>query len=248
MTIDGVIFDMDGVVTDTAKVHYRAWKIMFDDFLNHYAHKRKIPYVPFTQEDYLYYVDGMPRYDGIKSFLSSRNIKIPFGDPTDSANKESVCGLGKRKNDEFLHLIERDGVDLFPSTIALIKNLHEYHIKTAIVSSSKNCKTILKKAGIEELFDTRVDGETLNKLGLLGKPQPDMFLEAAKRLSVEPKNSIVIEDAISGVQAGRAGNFRLVVGIDRKGTLHETFKSNGADLVVLDLEDLSIDEIEKKWI
>lgn len=244
MTLQAVIFDMDGVVTDTAKVHCIAWKTMFDRFLQHRAKKHDQDFVAFTDQDYLQFVDGKPRLDGIRDFLASREITIPLGETNDPADTETAYGLGNNKNTLFNDILAQDGVDVFASTIALIKALHQQQKKVAIVSSSKNCAAIIKRAGIQALFQIRVDGVVLTERGLAGKPNPAMFLEAAQELGVNPRDAVVVEDAISGVQAGRSGGFGLVIGIDRTKTLGDQLKEQGADIVVHDLDQLSLEDLE----
>jgi alpha,alpha-trehalase len=225
--IQAVLFDLDGVVTKTAKTHATAWKELFDEYLHTKGE------APFEEEDYRKYVDGRPRYDGVETFLKSRGIDLPRGTPEDSPEEETICGLGNRKNRIFHKVLKEHGVECYESTIALIKKLREKGVKTAIVSSSKNSSIILEAANITDLFDTCVDGLELEKLFLPGKPEPDMFLEAAKRVGAEPNKSIVVEDAISGVQAGKKGGF-IVIGVDRTNT-KEAFSHAGADTVVNDL-------------
>jgi alpha,alpha-trehalase len=238
---EAVIFDLDGVITKTAKVHAAAWKRLFDDFLE--AKRREDDsdrYAPFDiQRDYRRYVDGKPRYDGIKSFLDSRDIRLPFGNPDDEPGKETVCGLGNRKNEIFHGLLEEKGVEVFPSTLELIRSLRSNQIQTGIVSSSKNCGAVLKVTGITNLFDVKVDGNDAEDLKLEGKPAPDIFLEAAKQLGVSAERAVVVEDAESGVQAGRQGGFGLVIGVDRDDN-RKSLLRNGADCVVKDLSEISV--------
>lgn len=249
MSLEALIFDLDGVVTATAKVHFAAWKALFDVYLQEHSAQHNAPFKEFTEDDYLRHVDGMPRYDGVRTFLSSRGIKLPDGDVDDGPEKVTVCGLGNRKNATFNQALEDQGVRLFDSTISLIKTALSKGIRTAIVSSSKNCERILKRAGVEDLFEVRVDGVVLHDLGRPGKPAPDMFVEAAERLGVEVGNSVVFEDAISGVQAGRAGHFGLVIGIDRKGgAMTKDLAEQGADVVVSDLEELTLGDIESWFL
>jgi alpha,alpha-trehalase len=235
---DAVLFDLDGVLTDTAKVHAVCWKAMFDELLEHRTAHGDEPFTPFDiDEDYKLYVDGKPRYDGVRSFLASRDIDLPQGDTDAEAGFDTVCGLGNRK-DELVHVeLAEQGVEAYEGSVALVRRLREDGIKTAVVSSSHNCAEVLHSAGIAELFDARIDGEVSARLGLPGKPAPDTFLEAARRLSAERARCVVVEDAISGVQAGRAGEFGLVVGVDRKGD-PESLRANGADIVVHDLREL----------
>ncbi len=237
-----IIFDLDGVVTDTAELHAEAWKKMFDQFLERRGSREKKFYAPFDEKsDYLAHVDGKPRYKGVADFLSSRGIHIPYGSSDDRPGVETVCGLGNRKNELFTELLSEGKVKVFDSTIELIKKLRENKIKTAIVSSSKNCRKILKTAGISDLFDARVDGIDSEELGLQGKPEPDIFLRAAQNLSVEPEKAVVVEDALSGVKAGRRGGFGCVIGVDR-GNQAEALRRNGADTVVKDLAAISVGE------
>jgi len=228
---DAAIFDLDGVITKTAKVHSRAWKRLFDEYLEKHA---KGDWKPFDDEDYRRYVDGKPRYDGIKSFLESRGIKIPFGSLEDGPDKETVYGLGNRKNRYFNEVIERDGVDVYQPAVHLLRQLRSAGFKTAVASSSKNCAAVLKAAGISDLFDGKIDGIDAQEMKLEGKPAPDMFLVAAENLKVAPERTVVLEDAISGVKAGMKGGFGLVIGVDRTGH-GEDLKKKGADVVVTDL-------------
>ena len=245
LNFDAVIFDMDGVITKTAVVHSLAWKKMFDEYLHYREEKYKEPFREFTHaDDYLPYVDGRPRYQGVDRFLKSRGIDIPFGDPTDEPGKETVCGLGNRKNEVFNKVLEEDGVELYDSTIKLIKDLLAINIKVGVATSSKNCDIILGKAGIQSLFETQVDGVVSAKLGLKGKPEPDIFTTASDNLGVKYDRAVVVEDAVSGVQAGAKGKFGLIIGVAREENEHE-LKSNGADVVVEDLEEITIDDINK---
>jgi beta-phosphoglucomutase family hydrolase len=235
---DAVLFDLDGVLTSTAKLHAAAWKQTFDMFLKVYAEARKETFVPFDiGKDYRLYVDGKPRFDGVQSFLTSRGIHLPYGAPTDPPTAETVCGVGNQKNELVNQIMVREGVEAYPGSVRAVNLLKERGIKTGVVSSSNNCAAVLRAAKIESLFEIRVDGETASDLTLSGKPEPDMFLEAARQLGVEPRRSIVVEDAIAGVQAGKRGGFGLVIGIARAGNADE-LKKQGADLVVEDLEEL----------
>ncbi|HFB62252.1 MAG TPA: beta-phosphoglucomutase family hydrolase, partial [Bacteroidetes bacterium] len=239
---DAVIFDLDGVITRTATVHSHAWKRMFDGYLRKHAEKTGEPFREFTQEDYLAYVDGKPRYDGVQSFLQSRGINIPFGTPEDAPDKETVCGLGNKKNEAFNEVLRNEGVETYPSTVALMKELRNKGLRVGVASSSKNCEAVLKAAGLEHLVETRVDGVVSAVLKLKGKPAPDIFLTAARNLGVKPHRAVVVEDAVSGVAAGKNGNFGLVLGIAREGNA-QALKANGADLVVSDLEEISLEKI-----
>jgi alpha,alpha-trehalase len=233
---DAVIFDLDGVVTHTAALHARAWKQVFDDFLQREAGGG--PFVPFDIEaDYVEYVDGKPRYDGVRSFLASRGIELPEGKASGPPDPETVRGLGDLKNEIYNELLETDGAAVFEDTLECLRAWRGLGFKTAIVSSSKNCATVLRSAGLTDLFDVRVDGLEADRFGLKGKPDPDIFLKAAELLDVEPGRAVVFEDAVAGVQAGRAGDFGWVVGVDRGGA-QEALLENGADIVVTDLRQL----------
>lgn len=238
--VDAVIFDLDGVVTDTAAVHEASWKQLFDEYLQARAEREAEAFRPFTGADYREYVDGKPRYDGVRSFLSSRGIRLPEGSPEDPPDTETVCGLGNRKNTMFQQRLA-EGIEAYPTSVDLIQGLRARGIATAIVSSSRNAAAVLDAAGISDLFDTRVDGSVAAELGLPGKPEPALFLEAAKHLNVEPARAVVVEDALSGVEAGRRGGFGLVVGVDRVGQ-REALLEHGADIVVNDLAELSLKE------
>ena len=232
--IDAVLFDMDGVLTATARVHSACWKRMFDEFLKSHYEKKGESFVPFDiEKDYKRYVDGKLRYEGVKSFLLSRNINLPDGNIDDPPGRDTVCGLANIKFKMVREMLETEGVDVFEGSIDLVKRLRAAGVKMAVVSSSKSCRMVLGKAGITDLFDEIVDGNTAVSLGLAGKPAPDTYLKAAELLDTEPARAVVVEDAISGVMAGRAGGFGLVVGVDREGN-PEALKQNGADIVVSD--------------
>ncbi|MFV0267793.1 MAG: beta-phosphoglucomutase family hydrolase, partial [Draconibacterium sp.] len=231
LAFEVVIFDMDGVITKTAITHAAAWKKMFDEFLQARASKNNEKFDEFTQSDYLAYVDGKPRYKGVASFLESRNISIPFGDPSDEAGKETICGLGNRKNDAFNEVIARDGVEVYESTAKLLEDLTAAGIKLGVASSSKNCAPVLEAVDLLSTFGARVDGVVSAELGLHGKPEPDIFTTACEMLGSTPAKSIVVEDAVSGVQAGAKGNFGLTLGIARENNEKE-LAENGADFVV----------------
>ncbi len=233
-----VVFDMDGVITKTALTHAAAWKKMFDEYLLKRQKEHGEPFVEFTHAgDYLPYVDGKPRYKGVQSFLESRRIHIPFGDPTDAPGKETICGLGNQKNIAFNEVLENEGVEVYPSTIALINELKKDGIKLGVASSSKNCKPVLERVDLLEVFDARVDGVVLAELGLHGKPEPDIFTTACDIVGVKYEKAIVVEDAVSGVQAGKKGKFGLTLGIARENNRKE-LEENGADYVVEDLEEI----------
>lgn len=241
----GVILDLDGVITGTARVHGIAWESMFNDYLKMVAERDNTPFVPFDREkDYLEYVDGKPRMDGVKSFLESRGIQLPFGDFDDPPDAETICGLGNRKNKDFQKVLRKEGPDVFDSTMAFIKACKKRGIKIGVASSSRNCKLILELADIEKYFDTRVGGIISRKLNLNGKPAPDIFITAARRMGLNPGECVVIEDAISGVQAGRNGNFGLTLGIARE-IEGEALVKNGADIVVRDMAEISLDRIDQ---
>lgn len=234
------IFDLDGVVTDTAEAHAAAWKEMFDEYLQTLETRSGESFGRFDRDrDYLTYVDGKPRYEGVKSFLESRGIRLGRGTPDDPPERETVCGLGNRKNQLYQEFLEKGDITVYPEAPSFIRRLRSNGIKTAIVSSSKNCEKVLKTAGLSDLFDTRVDGEVSEARGLKGKPDPDIFLEAAGELNVPPQQAVVLEDAISGVQAGRSGGFGCVVGVDRtKGG--RDLAAHGADLVIGDLSEIRL--------
>jgi len=234
-----VIFDLDGVITNTAKVHAMAWKAMFDEFLLDYGRENGRRFSDFDYEsDYLTYVDGKPRYQGVEAFLLSRNIHLPFGLPVDSVEELTLCGLGNRKNSKFNEILATRGVEVFSSSVELLKELKTAGIKIAIASSSKNCKPVLERVGLLHLFEVRVDGEISAERGLKGKPEPDIFLESVRELGVTPKESIIVEDAVSGVQAGAKGGFGLILGIARENN-REKLKQAGAHYVVTDLSEIN---------
>lgn len=244
-SFDSVIFDLDGVITQTARVHAQAWKEAFDEYLRLREKRDKEEFKEFTHDaDYLPYVDGKPRYEGVKSFLESRGINIPYGDPGDSPDKETICGIGNKKNSRFREVLQRDGADVYASSVIFIKSLLKKGIKVGVASSSKNCKYILESAGIEGLFATRVDGVVSVELGLAGKPEGDIFVRAALNVGSRPEASVVVEDATSGVAAGRNGGFGLVLGVARKDNQADLLKE-GADIVVEDLSRINIEKIEK---
>jgi beta-phosphoglucomutase family hydrolase len=233
-----VLFDLDGVLTDTASIHSRAWKTVFDDYLGRKAMAEGTVSVPFDIEtDYREHVDGRPRFEGVDKFLRSRGIDLPWGRHDDPAGDGSVCAVGNRKNDLVGTILREEGVEVYPGSLALLKRLTVEGMPMAVVTSSANAGAVLAAGGITDLFGVRVDGNVAARLGLRGKPHPDPFLEAARQLDVKPEDAIVIEDAISGVQAGRAGGFGLVIGVDRHGDA-EALKQAGADMVVADLGEL----------
>jgi beta-phosphoglucomutase family hydrolase len=235
---DAVLFDLDGVITDTANLHAACWKQMFDEYLQKRATQRGEAFRPFDlATDYRLYVDGKPRFDGVRDFLTSRGIQLPEGSPDDPPQLETVGGLGNRKNDLVNGLIEEIGVEPYEGSVQLIHQLRRNGFKIAVVTSSQNCDAVLRAAKLDDFFGVRVDGNVIQAQRLAGKPAPDTFLMAAKLLGVEPKRTVVIEDAISGVQAGSNGKFGLVIGVARKGNAEE-LKRHGAHLVVDDLGEL----------
>jgi len=232
-----LLFDLDGVLTKTAKVHAKAWKEMFDDYLRARASRQGEDFVAFDGDDYNEYVDGKPRYDGVRSFLASRGIELPEGDPDDAPDKETVHGLGNRKNELVLALIERDGVEPYEGSVRFVEAAVEAGLRRAVVSSSANCQAVLRAAGIEGLFEARIDAEVADREHLRGKPAPDTFLAGAAALEVTPGEAVVFEDAVAGVEAGRAGGFGYVVGVDRVDHA-EALREHGASVVVADLAEL----------
>jgi beta-phosphoglucomutase family hydrolase len=237
LAFDTVIFDMDGVITKTALTHAAAWKKMFDEFLQKRAEELGEEYNEFTQADYLTYVDGKPRYKGVASFLESRNISLEFGNIDDKPGEETIGGLGNRKNEAFNEVIARDGIEVYESTAQMLKDLAAAGIKLGVASSSKNCAPVLEAVDLLSTFGARVDGVVSAELGLSGKPEPDIFTTACEMLGSTPAKSIVVEDAVSGVQAGAKGNFGLTLGIAREDNEKE-LAENGADFVVTDLEEV----------
>lgn len=221
---DGVLFDLDGVITPTADVHERAWLELFRDY-------------DATSDDYLRYIDGKPRALGVRSFLESRGIELPEGSPDDPPGDTTIWAMGNRKNDLFLDVLDRDGVDPYPGSAQLVDHLEATEFAMAIVSSSKNAKLVLRRAGLEGRFPVVVDGVVAAAEHLHGKPAPDAFLLGAERLGVRPAHTVVVEDAVSGVAAGAAGGFDVVIGVDR-GAGHDALLANGADIVVDDLAEL----------
>ena len=235
---DAVLFDLDGVLTDTQGLHAACWKKMFDEFLRKRSENRGEEFHPFSiTDDYYLYVDGRLRSDGVRDFLQSRNISLPEGDPDEPPESETVSGLGNRKNDMVNELMETEGVDVHSDSVEWVRLLRDQGYKTAVVSASSNCKTVLISAKILDLFDTIVDGNVAADLDLAGKPSPETFLKAAEQLGVDPRRAVVVEDAISGVQAGRSGGFGLVIGVARKENA-EALKESGADIVVKSLSEL----------
>ena len=236
---DAAFFDMDGVLTDTARLHIDAWRQLFDDFLHRRAAASGEPFVPFdTGADYLAYVDGRPREDGVRLFLASRGIGLPEGAESDRDEAETVVALSRRKDDIFGRALEA-GVASLPGAEPLLRQLRHVGILIAVVSSSRNCAAVLEATGLSALVDVRVDGMDAVTLGLPGKPAPDLFLEAARRLGVEPRRGILFEDAIAGVEAGRRGGFGQVVGVDL-GDHAAALVSHGADVVIADVSEVAV--------
>jgi beta-phosphoglucomutase family hydrolase len=236
--VTACLFDLDGVLTQTAKVHSAAWKQMFDDYLRGRARRTDEAFVPFDPiREYDQYVDGKPRYDGVRAFLASRGVKLPEGDPDDTPEAETIHGLGNRKNEIVLRLIRQQGVQPYEGSVRYVEAVHAAGLRRAVVSSSTNCREVLAAAGIEDLFEEVVDGVLAEREQLQGKPAPDTFLAGAKALGVQPACAAVFEDALAGVEAGRAGRFGFVVGVDRVGQA-DALRVHGADVVVDDLANL----------
>jgi trehalose-phosphatase len=237
---EAIIFDLDGVITDTASVHAAAWKGMLDELLSRHAARSGAPYAAFdVDSEYRTHVDGKPRLDGLRSFLDSRGITLPEGEAGDPPGADTLHGRARQKNLDFLKRVKERGVNVFESSVKLIHSAKTHGLKTAVISSSKSCAMILDSAGLSDLFDVRVDGVDSEILGIPGKPAPDIFLEAARQLAVAPKRAVVVEDAVSGVRAGRAGGFGRVIGVARGGG-QEALHENGADAVVADLSEVRI--------
>lgn len=239
--IKACLFDLDGVLTQTAKVHAAAWKEMFDDFLKARAEREGEEFVPFdSHDDYNRYVDGLPRYDGVRTFLESRDIHLDEGEPDAEPASETIRGLGNRKNELVLKLINEKGVDPYEGSVRYVDAVREAGLKSAVVSSSTNCKDVLAAAGMGDLFTTIVDGNVSDEQDLTGKPAPDTYLYGAKELGVDAADAAVFEDALGGVEAGRAGSFGVTVGVNRVGQAG-ALREHGADIVVDDLEELMDD-------
>ncbi|MGB3954369.1 MAG: beta-phosphoglucomutase family hydrolase [Brooklawnia sp.] len=226
------LFDLDGVLTPTTDIHMLAWSRMFNDYLT----QRGIA-EPYTDDDYFAYVDGKPRYEGVASFLTSRAIELPAGDASDPATADTVAGLGNRKNEYFNQVLASEGIEPYPGSAQLLDALAARELPMAVVSSSRNAEAVLDAAGLADYFEVVVDGNVSRALDLAGKPEPEGFLHAARELGVDPADAVVLEDAISGVQAGQAGGFGLVIGVDR-GAGHQALLDAGADLVVAGCEEL----------
>ena len=237
-SVTACLFDLDGVLTQTAKVHAAAWKQMFDEYLRRRAEQRGEKFIPFDEvRDYDEYVDGKPRYDGVRSFLESRHIDLPQGTPDDPPDAETIDGLGNRKNEIVLKMIHDDGVEPYEGSVRYVKAARDAGLRRAVVSSSTNCRDVLTAAGILDLFEEIIDGHTTEREHLNGKPAPDTYLAGARAVGVGPDQAAVYEDALAGVESGRAGNFGFVVGVDRVGQA-DALKAHGADVVVKDLSEL----------
>jgi beta-phosphoglucomutase family hydrolase len=237
-SIRACLFDLDGVLTQTAKIHAQAWKQMFDGFLREWSERTGAPFEEFDRPtDYDEYVDGKPRLDGVRSFLQSRGIDLPMGSPSDPPDAETIHALGTRKNDLVLELIRQQGVEPYEGSVRFAEQARAAGLRRVVVSSSTNCQDVLEAAGIAHLFEGRIDGVVAEREKLAGKPAPDTFLAGARLLGVEPAEGAVFEDALAGVEAGRAGDFGWVVGVDRTGQA-EALRSRGADVVVQDLAEL----------
>jgi beta-phosphoglucomutase family hydrolase len=236
--VHACLFDLDGVLTDTASVHKKAWKTMFDSYLRDRAQRTGEQFVPFDiDSDYLNYIDGKKREDGVRSFLDARGIKLPEGGPGDDPSKETVNGLGNRKNDLFQQTMHRDGVKVFDGSRRYLAAVADAGLAIAVVSSSANTREVLELTGLAKFVQQRVDGVTMRDEHIAGKPAPDSYLRAAELLSVKPAEAAVFEDALAGVEAGHSGHFGIVVGVDRVGQA-EALRRNGADIVVTDLAEL----------
>ena len=241
---DAAVFDLDGVVTFTAKVHAAAWKQLFDDYLRGREQRFGEPFRPFDADaDYRAYVDGKPRYDGVQSFLESRGIVLPWGTPADSPGWETVCGLGNRKNELFTAKIREMGVAVDQEAVRFIRELRDRGVHVGLASSSKNAVPIVESAGLHDLFQQIVDGVVSERMGLRGKPQPDIFLTCLQKLGrIPPARALVVEDAIAGVEAGRLGGFGLVLGVDRHGEA-AALRDHGADLVIQNFREISAETV-----
>lgn len=239
--IKAVITDLDGVITSTARQHEKAWKTLFDEYNDRRRKEGKKEFLPYSEIDYARHIDGIPRYDGVNNFLVSRGLELPYGSPEDAPGKQTVCGLGNRKNEIFTSIIELEGVEVYPKNIEKLKEWKEQGLKIGLISSSRNCSKILKLAHLDNgLFDTVIDGVTSAERNIAGKPAPDIFLEAARELNVEPALAMIIEDARSGVEAGRKGDFRLVIGIEIASSKKDLLE-HGAHLAVSHLGELELE-------
>ncbi|HKT34301.1 MAG TPA: beta-phosphoglucomutase family hydrolase [Nitrospira sp.] len=235
---EAVLSDLDGVITKTARVHAAAWKRLFDDYLAGVSAQTGLTAKPFDlEEDYRLYLDGKPRQEGVRDFLKSRGLSLPLGNPGDGSEHETLYGMGNKKDAYFETTLNATGVDVYPGTVKFLQLAKRAGLKMAVVSSSHHCAEIIEVVGLTSLFDVRIDGHDIDRLRLPGKPAPDTFWEAGRRLAVEPKRAIVIEDALAGVRAGHAGGFGFVIGVDRQQQA-DALREQGADIVVADLSDL----------
>jgi HAD superfamily hydrolase (TIGR01509 family) len=240
---EAMIFDLDGVITLTARVHAAAWKELFDQYLKKRAPRSHQPFREFTESDYLNYVDGKPRYDGVASFLASRGIEIAYGTPSDPPGVETVCGLGNQKDELFLEKVRELGVDVDEEAVRLVRELREQHVRVGVASSSRNAVPILERAGLKGMFHAIVDGVISERVHLRGKPEPDIFLRCLTELTSNgnPENAGIAEDAIAGVEAGQRGGFGLVLGVDRRNT--GLLEQNGANLVIRNFSEIDADRV-----
>jgi beta-phosphoglucomutase family hydrolase len=235
---EAILSDLDGVITKTARLHAAAWKRLFDDYLKLAAAKAGRTFKPFDlEEDYRVHLDGKPRHDGVRDFLKSRGLSLPLGSTSDQPDRDTLYGLGNQKDAYFDAALQKTGVEVYPGTVEFLRSAKRSGLKMAVVSSSHHCAEVLDAVNLTSLFDVRVDGHEVDRLHLPGKPSPDAFLEAARRLVVPPRRAIVIEDALAGVQAGRAGAFGLVIGVNRRNQA-DALRDKGADMVVEDLAEL----------
>jgi alpha,alpha-trehalase len=237
---DAIILDLDGVVTDTASVHEAAWRRLFDGFFQHRRSPDGEPLRPFSHEDYLAHIDGRSRYEAAQNFLTFRGIKLPRGVANDSPHRETICGLANRKDAYFVELVAARGIRVYQGTVWLVAQLQRRGVQAAVVSSSRHCRMVLAAAGLSALFPVRVDGVDGERLGLAGKPEPGVMLEAARRLGASPCRTVVVEDAEAGVVAARSGGFGLVIGVDRSGEDGEPLRAHGAEVVVSDLREVQL--------
>ncbi|CCH49972.1 beta-phosphoglucomutase family hydrolase [Pseudodesulfovibrio piezophilus] len=243
ITLKGVVFDLDGVITRTASVHAQAWETAFNEYLKQVAEEKNVPFEPFDRtNDYQNYVDGKPRFEGVLSFMKSRGIRLPPGDPDDPPSLDSICGIGNRKNALYQEILQKEGPEVFQSSVDLIHELKKQGVRVGVATSSRNCQLVLELAGLQDLFETQVDGVFSAQHELKGKPDPDIFVAAARNLGLNPGECVVVEDAISGVQAGCAGNFGLTLGVARN-VQGEMLLRFGADLVVSDLGEITVDDL-----
>lgn len=241
--LESAVFDLDGVVTQTARVHFAAWKQLFDEFLASRPERSGEEQRPFDAQDYRTYVDGKPRLDGIRAFLAARGIALPEGGTSDPSSADTVYTLGERKNGYFMQLLEEQGVEVDEGAVALVRGLSAIGVRVGMATSSRNAAAVLRRAGLDSLFEARVDGNLSAELGLRGKPNPDIFLECLRRLGGStPLRALVVEDATSGVQAGKAGGFGLVLGVDR-GDNWAGLRAAGADWIIRDFAELSVDAL-----